>query len=491
MTEIWRKTDGKWSTIGSSGFTDERELHNQIVEAPELLSLSGQPFLAAAFSEVGLRGGSVDVLAFEDNGRPVVIEVKLKRNDEAKRNVVAQTLAYAASLYGTSVEYLEGTILAKHLHKSDHKYLADAVEEATDESDFNRDKFYRNLEMHLEKGSFRLVIVLDDVRQDLIRLTGYLDAITTEAVDVDLVTVSSYMINDDQILIPQRIDLERETEAETVSEATGPRPVRQGGTTRTKGFERFRELIDGLDAQTAAHGHELVEWARALEAEGICRPYSVEASDGWPNLRLHMLDERKAFAHFWPDSNGIGAWLYPTVIERRAPAMLATIRDITGVHGNKGGARATPELLNAFAEAYREALTTEPTTEFTRDSGLFRESLADLVDERREHILQLADWADSLRQEDLCRVESFRGKSGRFTLLMRIPGEKSGFSVLWNGGGNSALMSLNRSVIERHAPGTLPRIEAIAGRVGQGTNAEPTPELLDALADAYREAAGQ
>ena len=492
MTEIWRKrkTDGKWDTIGASGFTDERTLHDQIVEAPELLPLSGRPFLAAAFSEVGLSVGSADVLAFEDSGRPVVIEVKLEKNPEAKRDVIAQTLAYAASLYGITVEKLEGTILAKRLQDKEHKSLADAVEEATDRSDFNRDEFYRKLTAHLDKGSFRLVIVLDGVRKELIRLAGYLDAITTDAVDVDIVTISSYMINDDQILIPQRIDPDRETEDGTDPGATDPRPVRRGGTTRTKGVEPFLEINDGLDPQTAAHGRELVEWAKVLEAEGICLPYSVETGDGWPNLRLHIPDERTTFAHFWPDSNGIGVWLYPTVIERRAPAMLATIRDIAGVQGVRRGARATPDLLDAFAEAYREALTTEPHTDSSEDLGLFRESLADLPNERGNQITELADWADSLMREGLCRVESFRGKSGRFTLLMRLLGEKAGFSVIWNGGGNSALMKLNRSVIQRHAPGTLPRIEAIAGRVGQGTNAEPTPDLLDALADAYREAAG-
>lgn len=491
MTEIWRKTDGKWDTIGMSGFTDERTLHDHIVEAPELLPLSGRPFLAAAFSEVGLSVGSADVLAFEDSGRPVVIEVKLKRSSEAKRDVIAQTLAYAASLYGITVEKLEGTILAKHLREKEHKSLADAVEESTERNDFNRDEFYRKLAAHLDKGSFRLVIVLDDVRKELIHLAGYLDAITTDAVDVDIVTVSSYMIKDDQILIPQRIDTERKAKSETASGSNGPTPSPSGGSPiLEEGVERFLEINASLDTQTATHGRELVEWAKELEAEGVCRLYNLQLGDGSPHLRLHMLDERKTFARFSPAPDGIFVWIAPTVIERRAPAMLATIREISGVQGNKGGARATPELLDAFAEAYREALTTEPRTDFAEDSGLFRESLADLPNERRNQITELADWADSLMQEGLCRVESFKGKSGRFTLLMRLPGEKAGFSVIWNGGGNSALMKLSRSVIKRHAPGTLPRIEAIAGKVGQGTNAEPTPELLDALADAYREATG-
>lgn len=353
MAEIWRKDDGKWSTIGPSGFVNEAELHQQIVEAPELLPIAGQRRIIGPFSEVGLGGGSADVLAFTDMGRPVVIEVKLKRNNEAKRAVVAQTLGYAAYLHGVTVEELEEDILAQPKHLGGRK-LADVIEE-TDANSIDRDEFYENLTQHLAEGSFRLVIVLDEAPEYLVRLMGYLETITTDRISIDLVTVSAYEVNGAQILVPQRIDPEREPEREVA-------PV--GSRRRSK---------------------------------------------------------------------------------------------------------------------------------FARDSGLFRESLVDLADERRQRLTELADWADSLMQEGLCRIESFRGKSGRFTLLMRLPGEQGGFSVIYNevdASGWEGMMTLNRSVIERHAPGTLPRIESIAGRVGQGTNAEPTPELLDALADAYREAAG-
>ena len=495
MTEIWREDDGKWSTIGPSGFTDERELHDQIVEAPELLPLSGQPqpLLAATFREVKIGGGSADVLAFTDKGRPVVIEVKLSKNPEAKRAVVAQTLAYAAGLHRITVRELEERILADHLRKSGHERLADAVAEA-EGSHFNRDEFYAKLAAHLDRGSFRLVIVLDDAPAQLVRLMGYLESITADDISVDLVKVSAYQINDDRILIPQRIDPERETETLGAAGAADSGPSSgSSGTIWTKGPGRFHEMNEGLDKQTAAHGHILASWAETLETEGICRVYSVESGEGWPNLRLHLNNERKTFAHFWPHADGIGAWIYRTVTERRAPQSWPRIQEITGVTKGTGGAEATEELRDALAEAYREALTTEPNTDFAHDSGLFRESLADLPEERRNRLTELADWADGLKTDGLCRIQSFRGTSGRVTLLMRLP-NAAGFSVIWNevdASGWGSVMTLNRSVIERHAPGTLSRIESIAGRVGQGTNAEPTPELLDALADAYREAAGR
>ena len=126
MTGIWRKDGDAWSLAAASDYQNEEELHDRIVEAPEMLPLSGQPEIVAAYREVPLGGGSVDVLAFESGGRPVVIEVKLSRNAEARRAVVAQALAYAAGLHGATVQELETDILGSHLKKDGHTSLSDA-----------------------------------------------------------------------------------------------------------------------------------------------------------------------------------------------------------------------------------------------------------------------------------------------------------------------------------------------------------------------------
>lgn len=355
MTDIWRKDGEKWSLVGPSDFSNERELHDRIVEVPEMLPLSGQPQIVAAYREVPLGGGSADVVAFEANGRPVVIEVKLSQNAEARRAVVAQALAYAAGLHGATVQELEEGILGSHL---EGERLADAIEEVTAGGEFDRDEFYANLGAYLAEGGFRLVIVLDHAPEQLVRLTRYLEAITTDRIAVDLVTVSAYEVNGAQILLPQRIDPER-----------------------------------------------------------------------------------------------------------------------------------VPDLLPTQSRSARKS---SGATQSAKGSDLFRESLIDLPEERREALNGLADWADRLMKEGLCRLSTYRGTSGRFTLLMRLPDDEAGFSVLWNDSQSpNEFMTLNRTVIERRAPQMLPRIESSVAphKVGRGTWASPTPELLDSLAEAYREAA--
>lgn len=354
MTGIWRKDGEKWSLVGPSDFSNEEELHDRIVEAPEMLPLSGQPQIVAPYREVPLGGGFADVLAFESNGRPVVVEVKLSRNAEARRAVVAQALAYAAALHGTTVDELEADILSSHLRKDDHERLADAIEgDAIDSG-----AFYDNLAAHLAEGSFRIVFVLDEAPAQLVTLAGYLESIA-DRITVDLVTVRAYSVNGAHILLPQRID-----------------------------------------------------------------PEHVSTPD-LPSGR------------------------------RRDP-------------GN--------------------------ATLLTDGSERFRTSLSDLSLERRDTLTELADWADNLAAEGLCRVLSFQGK-GRYTLLPRLQGDDAGLAVIWNDSSSKwdGVMTLNRSVIERRAPKALARIEAVVApvRVGRGTAAKATQELLDALAEGYREAAGK
>ena len=492
MTEIWRKTDGTWSTVRPSGFTDEADLHTQIVDSPEMLPLSGEPQLVATFREVGLGGGSADVLAFEDNGRPVVIEVKLSKNPEAKRAVVAQTLTYAAGLHGLTVEDLERSILAPHLGDDEHERLADAVEETTGGSGFDRDRFYGNLKEHLAKGSFRLVIVLDDAPAQLVRLMGYLETITTDQIAVDLVAVSAYDIKGDQILVPQRIDPEH------ARPTAHSRPSRQStGPEKTKGIDRFREKNDQLqDARVAAHGHRLAEWAETLESAGLCRLYTVESNDGRAQIRPQLLTGGKSFAHFWPDSEGIGAWLYMTVLERRAPDVLDAITDLTGIQGKMGGARATPELLSALESAYREALTTRPAnTHVTQGSDRFREWVDELGDATDVEILhKVLVWADALASEGVCRVESRRRSKGRMALTLRALDGKHLTVLDANSRTGKAQLWLEGSDIAERAPNSLPALSQSAGRDMHGFKGHAdaiTDGLLDALADACREAAGR
>lgn len=102
MTAIWMEQDGgTWSLQPSAQYENEEALHDIVMSTPDLRPLSGSPRLTVIGREVRLpSSGYADVIAFEPEGRPVIIEVKLKNKAESRRAVAAQTLSYAASLHG-------------------------------------------------------------------------------------------------------------------------------------------------------------------------------------------------------------------------------------------------------------------------------------------------------------------------------------------------------------------------------------------------------
>jgi RecB family endonuclease NucS len=69
------------------GLPSEAALHDLVEEAPHLLPPSGEPSFVVVGREVNLRSGYADLMAVESNGRLVIIEMRLRRNAEARRAV--------------------------------------------------------------------------------------------------------------------------------------------------------------------------------------------------------------------------------------------------------------------------------------------------------------------------------------------------------------------------------------------------------------------
>jgi hypothetical protein len=105
----------------------------------------------------------------------------------------------------------------------------------------------------------------------------------------------------------------------------------------------------------------------------------------------------------------------------------------------------------------------------------FVASIEDAEEKDRAALRQLAAWAISLEREGLVGLFSYRGTSGRFTLLPRLLAEDVGLVTIWNDGG--AYLSLWQSVFERGTREHGGRFEVVrsetdwAGPIGPG--AEP------------------
>ncbi len=128
MTAIWQNDESGWHLLSPTGFPNEEKLHTLVEKAPHLLPLAGSPRLIVPGREVQLGNGYADLIAIEPTGRIAIIEIKLARNAEARRAVIAQVLAYAAHLWKLDQTTREQDVLDQHLRKRGYKSLAHAVE---------------------------------------------------------------------------------------------------------------------------------------------------------------------------------------------------------------------------------------------------------------------------------------------------------------------------------------------------------------------------
>ena len=111
MTAIWQNDGTEWRLLAPTGFPDEQTLHDLVEETPQILPLAGAPRLVVVGKEVGLGNGKADLVAVEPSGRLAIVEIKLSRNAEARRAVVAQVLTYAAHLKGLDPATVERDVL--------------------------------------------------------------------------------------------------------------------------------------------------------------------------------------------------------------------------------------------------------------------------------------------------------------------------------------------------------------------------------------------
>lgn len=347
MTAIWQKGDLGWAVLEPVGFEDEAALHALVAGAPQVLPLAGSPKVVVLGSEVRIGSGSADLVAIEPNGRVVIIEVKLADNAEARRAVVAQILAYAAFLRGTSRDDFEHAMLASHLAKRHYTGVFEAVEQGTQDGSVQADSFLQALDASLATGAFRLVLVLDEAPAELVRLVGYLETVAPE-LTIDLVTVSRYSVDGTTVLVPQRVDPERMA---TEGAATGA-AASKGYYARDGGAD-FRQSVESLPEPARSKGLRLYEWAKRLEADGLTNLLGYHGPT-YITLLPHAIGHDAGLITLVTDGS---VWTWRTVFEKKAPESIAAVEQAIGGPLKQGGTirEPTDAILEAIRTAYVES----------------------------------------------------------------------------------------------------------------------------------------
>lgn len=349
MTAIWRNDGRDWTLLAPSRFPDEATLHRLIEEAPHLLPLAGSPQLIVVGKEVRLGAGYADLIAVEPDGRLAVIEIKLARNAEARRAVVAQALSYAAYLHRMDPERLERDILRSHLLERDCQTLIGRVTEVYQESDFDPESFNDGLRSCLQHGHMRVVFVLDEAPPELVQLLGFLEAVS-EGLILDLVTISAYDVDGSQILVPQRVE---PAKIEQSSAPEGRASIDR--SSHFRGPDAFIEDAATADERLRPKLQMLIDFALELQSRGLAELSSSRGAQG-KRMILHarLQPENVGLITIW-NENGAVLQFWRSVLERNAPNALQQLEQLTEVRQGNSTRQFSTEILDVVTEAYVEA----------------------------------------------------------------------------------------------------------------------------------------
>lgn len=151
--------------------------------------------------ELNTPAGPIDNFMVTPSGLPVLVECKLWRNPEGRREVVGQILDYAKELSRWTASDLQREV-SRRLKRVGNPLL-DLVREAghdVDEIGFND-----ALTLNLRRGRFLLLIVGDGIREGVEAIAEYLQAHAGLHFTLGLVEMPIYLMADGRQLVVPRV----------------------------------------------------------------------------------------------------------------------------------------------------------------------------------------------------------------------------------------------------------------------------------------------
>lgn len=234
--------------------------------------------LVSVGMEVPTKHGPIDNLLMTPNGNIVLVEAKLWRNPEARREVVAQALDYASCLFEWTYEDLEVAVLkASFGDLGRPKSLFDLV--AVGEDGPAEQVFVDAVNANLAKGRILILVVGDGIRSDAKRLGSLLQSHAGAHFTFALVELAVFRLGEgDDVVVCPRILAQTEMIHRGVVEVLDRRIVVSApkGPVNTKTYksarpesitaEQFYEAMAGFDP---AQPDKLRAFQAQLEPLGV------------------------------------------------------------------------------------------------------------------------------------------------------------------------------------------------------------------------------
>ena len=242
-----RREGGIPERLEAQAFEDEKALQQLLAEHPDLIDGSavspdddprrwlvvGQEIGINETPEEGNRW-ALDLLLLDQDAVPTLVEVKLAQNKEARRQVVAQMLDYAAHCVNWTGDRIKDEFYEYHGEKA-KQILADFLAK-----DDETNSFWQRAGENLADRKLRLLFATDRMSDTLDRIVTFLN-IQMHNIDVLALDIPMFRGKDSETFVPRVIGHSQTT--------SGDRPKQKKFTRQT-----FLEQFDDTGVREAAEG---------------------------------------------------------------------------------------------------------------------------------------------------------------------------------------------------------------------------------------------
>lgn len=271
----------------NSHLYDEKWIQNLIFNHPNLLPVKEiEPAFFPIYSvcrELNTPAGPLDNLFVSKNGGLVLVECKLWRNPEARREVIGQALDYAKEFSRWSYDDLVNAV--KKSTKSSADGIQEAVRKKNDDSDdasddFDEAAFIDAVSRNLKRGRFLVLIVGDGIRESVEDITSFLQQHTSLDFTFGLVELAVYQVRggEEYVIQPRilansctiergviRIDAQGAITVEQPVEEQSGGASRSGKRTTISEEMFYEELASNTSQQTANELKQFMERLSEIE----------------------------------------------------------------------------------------------------------------------------------------------------------------------------------------------------------------------------------
>jgi hypothetical protein len=231
------------STSGGAGAIGEATIQQLVHDHPACLPIHEvDPVFRDAVAicrELSTPAGAIDNLLVTPAGLPVLVECKLWRNPEGRREVVGQILDYAKELSRWSAADLQREV-RRRLGREGNPLLdlVRAGGHEVDEVDFND-----ALTVNLRRGRFLLLIVGDGIREGVEAITEYLQRHAGLHFSLGLVELPIYELPGGARLVTPRVLARTQTITRNVVAVGEGMAVQEPTAPGTEGEPPLDEMI--------------------------------------------------------------------------------------------------------------------------------------------------------------------------------------------------------------------------------------------------------